>query len=343
MAGLVAAGIELVTGSNDGRPSRPFLTAPLRRGGIADALLDSPALFRPTRGVRAIEPPADLLERAAGLLPVLPFDAAFSHVTAAQLLGLPLSYAVEEDERLHVTMTLDTRRMRRPGVVAHRALHPRRLVSVAGLPVVAAADTWVDMGELVGRGKPVGLDDLIVLGDAVATRINAIAPMRGALAARVRPRGKVALLEALTEIRWGAASPRETLTRLMLVRCGLPEPLLGRAVISPDGHFLGVADLLWEEQRVVGEYQGEEFHDGEHERQRDAQRRSGFERRGAYSVEEVWRRDLSTTLDRRACVLRFADALGVPTGALDLGNAEPRFFSSHAMELAIQRDMMRRS
>ncbi|MFM6848845.1 MAG: hypothetical protein ACKOVB_07050 [Terrabacter sp.] len=249
---------------------------------------------------------------------------------------------MEEDDRLHITMRLDTRRMRRPGVVAHRALHPRRLVSVAGLPVVAPADTWVDMGELVGRGKPVGLDDLIVLGDAVATRLNKIHPMRSALAARVRPRGKAALLEALTEIRWGAASPRETLTRLMLVRCGLPEPVLGRAVISPGGHFLGVADLLWEEQRVVGEYQGEAFHDGEEDRERDARRRSGFERRGGYRVEEVWRRDLSTTLDRRACVLRFADALGAPTNELDLSKADPRFFSSHAMELAIQRDTMRR-
>lgn len=342
MAGPAAADAELYLARGPLGSTRPFLTAPLRRRGVSDALLDSPALFRPTRGVRAIEPPSDLVERAAGLLPVLPFDAGFSHVTAAQLLGLPLSYAVEEDDRLHVTAPLDTRRMRRPDVVAHRALHPRHLVSVAGLPVVAPADTWVDMGELAGRGKPVGLDDLVVLGDAVATRLNRIRPLRTVLAARVRPRGKVTLVEALSEIRLGAASPRETLTRLMLVRCGLPEPLLGRAVISSDGDFLGVADLLWEEERVVGEYQGEAFHDAPAERKRDAWRRRGFERRGGYRVEEVWRSDLSTTPDRRTCVLRFATALGVPTSALDLDKAEPRFFSSHAIELAIQRDMMRR-
>ncbi|MEW1952224.1 hypothetical protein [Terrabacter sp. NPDC080008] len=285
--------------------------------------------------------PLSLAERAAAVVPALPSDAAFSHVTAAALHGLPLSYALESDGRLHVSGPLDTRRMRRPGVVAHRCLHPRSRDSVDGLPVVGLADTWVDLGELVGRGKPAGLDDLIVVGDAIATRLRAVAPLRDALMTRVRPRGKVTLLEALLEIRVGSASPRETLARLMLVRCGLPEPQLNHPVLDEMGILLGYADLLWTEQLVAGEYQGEEFHDGDEERARDGRRRTRFERHAGVRVEEIWKADMATRSDREACVLRFAEALGIQPSELDLSKAEPRFFSTYAMDVAEQRAMRR--
>lgn len=289
--------------------------------------------------------PQTLVDRAAGLLPALPSDAAFSHVTSAALHGLPLSYALEkeEDERLHVSGPLDNRRMRRPDVVAHRCLHPRSRDNVDGLPVVGLADTWVDLGELVGRGKPAGLDDLIVVGDAVAARMGTVAALRDALMRRVRPRGKMTLLEALQEIRVGSASPRETLARLMLVRCGLPEPRLNHPVLDELGTLLGYADLLWVEQRVAGEYQGEEFHDGGKERARDERRRLGFERGAGVHVEEIWKADMAARADREACVLRFARALGVSRSELDLSRAEPRFFSTYALDLAEQREMRRRA
>ena len=327
------AGIEL--------PTSAFLRREGRAHGVPARVLDSPVLLRPTRGVRSAVVPRTLVDRAAGLLPALPSDAAFSHVTSAVLQGLPLSYAMEQDERLHVSGPLDNRRMRRPDVVAHRCLHPRSRDRVDGLPVVGLADTWVDLGELVGRGKPAGLDDLIVVGDAVAARLGAVAPLRDALMRRVRPRGKMTLLEALQEIRVGSASPRETLARLMLVRCGLPEPRLNHPVLDEFGTLLGYADLLWVEQRVVGEYQGEEFHAGEEERAHDDRRRIGFERCAGLHVEEIWKADMAARADREACVLRFARALGVPHSQLDLTRVEPRFFSTYALDLAEQREMRR--
>ena len=319
----------------------PFLRRDAAAQGIPQRVLDSTMLVRPTRGVRSLRMPRTLAERARGVLPVLPPDAAFSHVTAAALLGLPLSYAMEEDGRLHVSSRLDTRRMRRPGVVAHRCLHPRSRDTAEGLPVVGLADTWMDLGELVGRGKPVGLDDLIVVGDAIATRLESVGPLREALMRRVRPRGKVTLLEALQEIRVGSASPRETLARLMLVRCGLPEPLLNHPVCDEAGNLLGYADLLWKEQRVAGEYQGEQFHAGEEERARDERRRRGFERHAGLQVEEIWKADMASRSEREACVLRFARALGISRSEVDVSRAEPRFFSTYAMDLAVQREMRR--
>ncbi len=321
----------------------PFLTAPERAAGVPHRLLDSSGLHRPTRGVRVLSEPASVAERAACLSLVLPAGTAFSHLTALRLHGLPTSYAMEEDDRLHVLRPLDSRRMRRPGVVAHRAVHRRAFTVVDGLTVVDLADTWADLGELVGRGKPIGLDDLIVVGDAITLRLGSSRRLESAVMARVRPRGKVTLLEALQEIRFGSASPRETLARLMLVRCGLPEPRLNAPVCDDRDRLLGVADLLWEgqERSLAGEYQGEEFHDAPEQRAADALRRQRFDRCAGVAVEEIWKADMATSVARRACVLRFAEALGVPRSEVDLSQADPRFFSRHAIDLSIQRHVMR--
>ena len=273
---------------------------------------------------------------------VFPKTASFSHLTAARLHGLPLSYAMEADDRLHVIRPITQSRIRRVHVVGHRAFHPRSITSIDGLPVVDLADTWVDLGELVGRGKPVGLDDLIVVGDAIATRLDSIQPLLVALARRVRPRGKVTLLEALEEIRVGSASPRETLARLMLVRGGLPEPVLNEPICGPRGSLLGIGDLVWKKKKVIGEYQGAEFHDGEKERERDGVRRRRLEG-DDWGVEEIWNADMTTTSARHDCVRRFARALGVEEPALTLASCEPRFFSRHAMELALVREERRSS
>ena len=147
-----------------------------------------------------------LVARCAALLDLLPQGCAFSHLTAARLHGLPLSYAMEEDTRLHVIRPISCSRIKQRGVIGHRALHEREITLVDGLPVVGMVDTWVDMGELIGKGKPVGLDDLIVMGDAIAWRLRDVAPLRAALAKRVRPRGKRTHLEALQLIRVGSAS-----------------------------------------------------------------------------------------------------------------------------------------
>lgn len=294
--------------------------------------------------------PEEHAELARAISLVLPPEAAFSHLTAARLHGWPLSYAMEEDTRIHVIHRIDRPHLRRAGVVGHRALHTRETVTVEGLRVVGPADTWVDLGELVGRGKPVGLDDLIVAGDAAAMALGEVAPLRAALERRVRPRGKVTLLEALEWIRVGSASARETTCRVMFVRAGLPEPQLNRPIYASwdPRVLLGVGDLVWEitkedgsVKRLVGEYQGAAFHSSPEQRQRDGVRSDGFESDG-WPVEEIWNKHVNCTPARHATVTRFARELGFPLEELDLQATEPRFFSRHAMELAIQRQAWRR-
>lgn len=331
-------------------PTGPFTLATGRALGLTDKQLRGSRLHAPTSGVRTAAAPDGTAERARAISLVLPPSAAFSHLTAAKLHGWPLSYAMERDERLHVIDRIDRAHLRRHGLVGHRALHHREVVTLDGLPVVAAADTWVDLGELVGRGKPVGLDDLIVAGDAAATALGQVAPLRVALERRVRPRGKMALLEALEWIRVGSASARETICRLMFVRAGLPEPLLNHPIYASwdRTRLLGIADLYWEitradgsVKRLVGEYQGAEFHSSPLQRGRDARRARGLEGVGC-RVEEIWNDDVNSTSTRHETVKRFAGELEFPLGDLDLEATEPRFFSRHALELAAQRAESRR-
>lgn len=283
-----------------------------------------------------------LFERCRALAEELPPDCAFSHTTALRLHGLPMSYAMEQDVRIHVVRPITSSRIKQPGVVGHRALHPRGIVLERGVRVVDLADTWADLGELVGRGRPVGVDDAIVVGDAIATRLGSVEPLATALGKRNRPRGKRTLGEGLPLIRVGSASPGETRSRIMLVRCGLPEPGLNVPIWSSTdpGVLLGIGDLVWVIRRpelpvikVVGEYQGAAFHSSPEQRAHDEVRWHGFARDG-WRVEYIWNADQSTTESRRLTVVRFADALDVAPGSLDLSACEPRFFSRYAMHQA---------
>ncbi|MEW1955222.1 hypothetical protein [Terrabacter sp. NPDC080008] len=235
-------------------------------------------------------------------------------------------------------------------MVGHRFVHPRALDEVHGLRVTALADTWVDLGELVGRGKPMGLDDLIILGDACATKLRAVGPLRVALSRRIRPRGKRTLVEALRVVRVGSISPMETLVRIIFVRAGLPEPLPNEPVFASDGsgRLLGFGDLVWLVERrgkppikVIGEYQGEQFHSSQEQRDHDGERREQFEDDDGWTVQEIWRSDMTGNRARRELVEKLAWYLQVPSELLHLGDVEPRFFSEYAVELAIQRGMRR--
>jgi hypothetical protein len=126
--------------------SRPFTVAQGREAGLRLRTLRSPRLHVPTHGVRMISTPATVQERAAAFALGLPDDAAFSHVSAAQLLGLPLPTALEAQEVLDVMRPTSRAQVRRDGCRGHRGLERREVIDVQGLRVVAPADTLVRHG-----------------------------------------------------------------------------------------------------------------------------------------------------------------------------------------------------
>ncbi|WP_461047921.1 hypothetical protein [Terrabacter koreensis] len=257
----------------------------------------------------------------------------FSHLTAARLHGLPLPRSLDDDDAIHVMRDARDGAVRRRGVVGHCGLFARDVVDVDGIPVTNLADTWVDMGELIRPGVPLGLDDLVIMGDAVADRLGSITPLVEALDARKAPRGKRTLLEALSCFRVGSESPGETRTRLILVRAGLPEPELNATVYASSGRRLGRPDMRWVKQRLLLEYQGRDFHDSDEQRAKDELRFARFAKHD-WRVLPVWDKNVTTGEAREALVVGVANELGHPIEDLDLTDIHPRFFSLRMLELA---------
>lgn len=294
--------------------SGAFSTSAARAAGVPASRLRRADLHHPTRGANVRSVPIALVDRAAGYLAGLPDGRAFSHLTAARLHGLPLPGRLEQeadDGPLHVMANTADGHTRRRGCTGHRGLEVRSTSDVHGLPVVAPEDTWCDLGEL---GHRLGVDDLVVVADAIVAPVRTGIPdarwtLRRPLEARVRPRGKVRLLEALDLARPGVRSPMETRGRLMFVHAGFPEPEVNAPLTDRAGEWLADGDLVWEEQRVVGEYQGAD-HASRKRRSADASRRVGLEGEG-WTVLEIWAEDVFVGGRRTACLLRFAHELGL--------------------------------
>lgn len=258
--------------------------------------------------------PTSLAERAAAFAVGMPSDVAFSHVTAAQLHGLPLPQSLEEAEVLDVTRPSAHPRIRRQGCRGHRGLERREVVDLDGLRVVGLADTWCDLAEL--SPDDMGVDDLVIVGDVIANRLEPGGPaaLRAALEARVRPRGKARLMEAGALVRVGSRSPMETRSRLMFHRAGFPEPALNAAVFDAHGGWLLEGDLVWHQHRVIGEYQGAD-HASRKRRSADSLR-NGLAGDEDYTVIEIFAEDVFGRARRCTLLHRFARAMDLDPSTL---------------------------
>jgi hypothetical protein len=309
--------------------ARPFAVTDARTTGMPRWRLRAPSLTIPTRSVRTVGPLETSVDRARAFRVALPEDVVFSHVTACQVWDLPLPRWLEGQPMLDVMRATAHNRIRRSGCSGHRGLEHRRTARCRGLPVTGLADTWVDLGEVLGRGLE--MDDLVVIGDQVVTRLagepepgelpreryaRARALLGEALTARVRPRGKAMLTAALELVRAPVRSPMETRARLMFHRAGFPEPQVNFDAQGVGGGWLLEGDLVWPEQRVVGEYQGKD-HASIRRRSYDADRQAVAGDEG-WRVLEIFAEDVFHRPRRQACLRRFARELALDPALLSI-------------------------
>jgi hypothetical protein len=185
----------------------------------------------------------------------MPVTHHFSHATAAILHGMRLPRGMQEINELHVTAG--------PGGWAP---HGRRIrghvggggggvVTVGGFRVTPVLDTLCQLAEVLD------LDDLVIAADGLVRRqkpVTTMAALQRAVAGRSGARGYRNLVEALPHVRERTDSARETMLRLLIIRAGMPEPIINAPIRSRTGDIVAHADLAYPEFNLVLEYDGDQ-------------------------------------------------------------------------------------
>ena len=254
-----------------------FTVAQAVDADVPEHRLRSGDLHRPTRGVRSHREATTLDDLAADLALALPPPWAWSHLTAARLFRLPLPSEWTAAEPLHVLRPTACAQVRRPGLVGHRGLEHRQTLTLRGHPTTTAVWTWSDLASL----PELSVTDLVIAGDALATRDSALLEQLVAIGRAGGPRRGAPKLRAAAErLRSGSGSPMETRARLAFLAAGLPEPELNASVHGPDGHFLARVDFLWRAAGVVVEYEGDQHRTDRRQWQNDIARMRLLEENG---------------------------------------------------------------
>lgn len=153
------------------------------------------------------------------------------------------------------------------GVVARdEALSDDEMTRVAGLPVTTPARTAYDLGRHLSRAESIARLDALMW----ATPFSAEDVL---LLAKRHPgaRGLRRLRAALALVDRGAASPKETWLRLLLIDAGLPTPTT-QIPVNENWRLVGVLDMGWERYQVAVEYDGDHHRTDRRRYVRDQQR-----------------------------------------------------------------------
>ncbi len=187
-------------------------------------------------------------ERLALLAQGLPDDAAFSHLTAAHLLGAHV------DLPRRPTVALTPRRVlpQRAEVITRiRTMTAQDVVVRDGFRVTSGAQTFLDCAAVLSA------DELCAVGDALL-RSGALSAHE--LTARLeragRVRGVVRARVVAPHLDARAMSRPESQLRWWLLDSDLPRVQVQVPVCDRRGATVAHGDLGWEEWRVIGEYEG---------------------------------------------------------------------------------------
>lgn len=284
--------------------------------GLTPGRLRGGSFVAPFRGIRTLERPETLLDRAVAFAPLLRPWQCMGRISALALLGLPVPWRLSRRTTVEVLSVKGRGHPHREGVRVERITGSlAETCDVDGIRVASPALTFA----LVAKRCTV--HELVRIGDAIVTAADNYPERRlpgplatpdalRAMADRWAGRpGAVTLREALPRIRTRVESPRETDMRLYITDAGMPEPEVQIEVFDPEtGRLLGRADLLHRAARVVEEYEGD-GHRSKKQWDRDIQKYRDFERIGLHVVRATnrdfvpspdrWLADLAAVLRRR--------------------------------------------
>jgi hypothetical protein len=137
-------------------------------------------------------------------------------------------------------------------VVRNETLGADEVTRRRRLPVTTVARTAFDLGRHLPRGQALArLDALMRATPFSAEDVQVLTKRyRGA-------RGMRQLAGLLPLVDGGAASPRETWLRLLLIDAGLPKPTT-QIPVNDGWQMVGLLDMGWEDFMVAAEYDGDQ-------------------------------------------------------------------------------------
>ncbi len=284
-----------------------FRTRDALAAGVSARRLRASDLQTPFWGVRAPAGRAlDLAERCSALALRLPADAAFSHETAARLLGMPLPYWLESSRELVVTVPAPRRAVRAKGVRGHsRTLAPVDVVTRSGIRVTRPERAWCDLAARLSTPR------LVAAGDALVGRRgpqSTIAALQEAAALSAGRPGSGRLRQAAALLCDRAESPAESELRVALILAGFPEMDINVDLHDRHGGFLARPDIRFPEFRVIVEYEGDGHRTDREQWNRDLIRTAALFDSGEHvlrvGVEQLRERDVLVAQLRSALIAR---------------------------------------
>ena len=212
----------------------------VRKGVYTDA---------PAPGRSAADAELDLLVRSLAAVRRIASGTVLSHESALVVHGLPL-IGIRSGPVV-------TTRHRPGGGSRHTSLMRCHNVSldgatteVRGVPVTTVERTLVDLarsGEMIGA--------VCAADHALHHQQCDVEDLRAEVGRAAGRRGVHRARELAELVDCRAESPLESLSRFAIRGAGLPVPELQVELILPDGRLVR-ADMLWREQRVIGECDG---------------------------------------------------------------------------------------
>jgi hypothetical protein len=185
------------------------------------------------------------------------------------------------DADVAIELISDSARPHAGLVVRNEALAPDEVTRAVGLPVTTRTRTAFDLARHLERGEAVARLDALAYSQLFSVEDVLLLAKRYPGA-----RGLRRLSAALPLVDAGAASPKETWLRLLLIDAGFPVPATQIPVV--DGwRVVGYLDMGWEQFRVAAEYDGDHHRTVRSQYVRDMRRLAAFERLGWIVVRVI--------------------------------------------------------
>lgn len=256
----------LVTATGDGTHSRKQL-----RG--ARYVLTS-------RGVRLpAQAQGDFAARVRAALASVDPRVAVSGPTAARIRHMPIPLRIERDVRIHVTAPRSIARPRRRDLHTHQGdLHDCEVTRVNGMLVTTGVRTYVDLASMLKLPDLVAVGDVLLAQGVSPDEILHIAQLR-----KTYP-GRSLAIDAIEWLDGAAESPQESRLRVNLRLAGLPRPRVNAVITDRVGDVVARGDLVFDEYRLIVEYDGD-VHLTREQHRRDGERRALLQGLGWMVIE----------------------------------------------------------